>query len=330
MKATSQGLGHGHFDKMTWQLYDHGEEIVSDYGAARFLNIEAKFGGRYLPENNSWAKQTIAHNTLVVDENSHFNRSLKDASQYYPELNYFHAGNNISITSATINTAYPDADMTRTLATLIIPNTSKRLIVDLFSVSSKKEHQFDLPLHYQGQLINTNFSRSMNTTQLRVLGKKNGYEHLWLKGESSPTGEFNQITWLNKNGRFYTHSSINTKDQQILFVELGANDPNSNLRRENAFITRIKNSKRHTFVSIIEPHGEYNPSEEYTLDAVSKVSGIGYSENENTQILEINYQDKQYLLLINLMKNINEPRDITYTNREYQLTGRARLVEITH
>ncbi|WP_217272050.1 heparinase II/III family protein [Sphingopyxis sp. BSNA05] len=67
-KNSSQGMGHGHFDKLSWQYYDNGNEIVSDYGAARFLNIEAKDGGRYLPENESWAKQTIAHNTLVVDE----------------------------------------------------------------------------------------------------------------------------------------------------------------------------------------------------------------------------------------------------------------------
>jgi oligo-alginate lyase len=35
-KPAAQGLGHGHFDKLTWQFYDNGNEIVSDYGAARF------------------------------------------------------------------------------------------------------------------------------------------------------------------------------------------------------------------------------------------------------------------------------------------------------
>ena len=54
-KPAAQGLGHGHFDKLTWQFYDNGAEIVSDYGAARFLNVEAKYGGRYLPENKTYA-----------------------------------------------------------------------------------------------------------------------------------------------------------------------------------------------------------------------------------------------------------------------------------
>jgi hypothetical protein len=71
-KATSQGMGHGHFDKLSWLFYDAGQEVVTDYGAARFLNVEAKAGGRYLPENDSWAQQTVAHNTLVVDEKSQF------------------------------------------------------------------------------------------------------------------------------------------------------------------------------------------------------------------------------------------------------------------
>ena len=71
-KATAQGMAHGHFDKLHWLFYDNGNAIVQDYGAARFLNIEQKNGGRYLPENTSWAKQTIAHNTVVVDERSHF------------------------------------------------------------------------------------------------------------------------------------------------------------------------------------------------------------------------------------------------------------------
>jgi len=44
-KNTSQGLGHGHFDKMGLIVYDAGHEILSDYGAARFLNIEYRISG---------------------------------------------------------------------------------------------------------------------------------------------------------------------------------------------------------------------------------------------------------------------------------------------
>lgn len=47
-KDTMQGMGHGHFDKLNWLFYDNGNPVVTDYGAARFLNVEAKRGGIYL------------------------------------------------------------------------------------------------------------------------------------------------------------------------------------------------------------------------------------------------------------------------------------------
>lgn len=42
LKYTSQGMGHGHFDRLSFTYYDNNKEIIQDYGAARFLNIEPK------------------------------------------------------------------------------------------------------------------------------------------------------------------------------------------------------------------------------------------------------------------------------------------------
>ena len=85
-KAASQGLGHGHFDRLGLLYYDNGDEIVADYGAARFLNVEPKFGGRYLPENETWAKQTVAHNTLVVDQSSQFGGDWQRGEELTPTM----------------------------------------------------------------------------------------------------------------------------------------------------------------------------------------------------------------------------------------------------
>ncbi len=119
-KNSSQGMGHGHFDKLSWQLYDNGNEIVRDYGAARFLNIEAKEGGRYLPENESWAKQTVAHNALVVDQTTHFDGDVDVANRFAPEQLYFSDASDLQISTARIDTAYPakNVDMVRSLALL--------------------------------------------------------------------------------------------------------------------------------------------------------------------------------------------------------------------
>ena len=122
MKNTKQGMGHGHFDKLNWLFYDNGQRVVTDYGSARFLNVEAKRGGIYLAENRSWAKQTIAHNTLVVDEKSHFNGDWKVGEEHAPTVRFFEAGKDTQVASATMRDAYPGVVFTRTQALLQHPD----------------------------------------------------------------------------------------------------------------------------------------------------------------------------------------------------------------
>lgn len=335
-KPAAQGLGHGHFDKLTWQFYDKGEEIVSDYGAARFLNVEAKYGGRYLPENDTWAKQTIAHNTVVVDEKSHFDANVAMGNKNHPELLFFEKNDSVTISSAYIDSAYEGVSLKRTMALIKISNQNKpelaqSLVVDVFDVKSNEKHQYDLPVHYKGHLIKTNFTLDTRLTSLPVLGKENGYQHLWLKAQGQPKAGLSQITWLNTNGRFYTHSSIMDGNSSLIFTQIGANDPLFNLRNENAFINRKTETKNHTFVSILEPHGEYNPSKEFTVDAVSKIEKLSHQKYENIDVVEIKFSgDKRYLLAFNTAKNIqdNQLNTFSFNGSEYQFNGRFTFLEI--
>jgi len=342
-KPAAQGLGHGHFDKLTWQFYDKGQEIVSDYGAARFLNVEAKYGGRYLPENKTWAKQTIAHNTVVVDEKSNFNGSVKKGNKSHPELLFFEKNDNVTISSARIDSAYKGVSLTRTIALINIPHPNDKtveqsLVVDVFDVQSNKAHQYDLPIHYKGHLISTNFTLDTQLTNLPVLGEKNGYQHLWLKAKGQPKAGLAQITWLNKNGKFYTNSSIMDGDASYLFTQIGANDPLFNLRNENAFINRKTAAKNHTFVSVLEPHGEYNPSKEFTVAAVSKVQKLSHQKDNNIDVVGISLAGgKHYLLAFNSNEKVSESENKTKNNQlnkfsfngsKYQFTGRFKFFEI--
>ncbi|GLX85495.1 hypothetical protein tloyanaT_17470 [Thalassotalea loyana] len=328
-KPAAQGLGHGHFDKLAFQFFDKGEEIVSDYGAARFLNVEAKYGGRYLPENGSYAKQTVAHNTVVVDEKSHFNSNTKVGNKHHPNVAFFETTDVGTVASASIDTAYPDVLMERSMALVRVPTRNQPLSIDIFKVSSERAHQYDLPLHYQGHLIESNFKREAFLSELKPLGEKNGYQHLWLTGEATPKQGVAKITWLNKNGKFYTHSSIVDGDTKVLFTQIGANDPNFNLRNESSFIYRASDSEQHTFVSVIEPHGQYNPGKEFTLSPQSSLSGLEYQSVDGLDIVEITLEDSGtvgYLLVIN-NKNNNLDK-FTYKNNDYQINGRLNLIQI--
>lgn len=285
-KNTSQGLGHGHFDKLGFLLYDAGQEILRDYGAARFLNVEAKYGGHYLAENNKFAKQTIAHNAMVVDETSHFDGDVEMGNANWPKLGVFSDTGNLKVTSASIDTAYPDVSMDRTMAMISDAAFPRAIIVDLIEAHSDNSHQYDLPFYYNGQLIETNFDIAADTTLRKPLGLDNGYQYLWRVGEGQPKSGLAQITWL-LDRTFYSVTSAVPQNTNVIFAEIGANDPNFNLRREPAFIFRAKSSDGVSVASVIEPHGDYNPTVEYTLDSHSNIKSVRHYENGGSEFITI-------------------------------------------
>ena len=215
----------------------------------------------------------------------------------------------------------------------IQPNTEKTqsFVVDVFDVQSKAAHQYDLPVHYKGHLISTNFQLDTQLTSLSVLGKDNGYQHLWLKAQAQPKAGLSQITWLNENGRFYTNSSIMDGDSKVIFTQLGANDPLFNLRNENAFISRKAAAKNHTFVSVLEPHGEYNPSKEFTVSAVSKIETLSHQNNNNIDVVELGVTGgKRYLLAFNTAQSLkgNQVNNFEFNGTKYDFNGRFKLFVI--
>jgi len=126
---------------------------------SRFVNIGQKGGGNYLPENKTWAKQTIAHNTLTLNEASHFEGKYEIGSQHHSDLRFFSADNeNVQVVSATESNAYPGTDMQRTLAMIKDDEFENAFVLDLFKANSDSSNQYDLPLYYFGQIIQTNFN----------------------------------------------------------------------------------------------------------------------------------------------------------------------------
>jgi hypothetical protein len=286
-KATAQGMGHGHFDKLNWLFYDNGREIVTDYGAARFLNVEEKRGGHYLPENNSWAKQTVAHNTLVVDEASHFGANLALAEKSHPEPLVYEVRDDIQLTAARMSGAYPDVDFTRAMAMLRSPALARPVILDVMKVAGGKPRQYDLPLYYSGQITHVSHPVEASTDVMKALGKANGYQHLWLRGRAViPAGETFQLTWLAAN-RFYTYSVLADAPLEVLFTEVGAGDPEFNLRKESGLVLRLRGAADATFFAVLEPHGEYDGTREFTTASASRIRGLARISKGGLDVFEI-------------------------------------------
>ena len=272
-KYAAQGSSHGHYDKLSYSLYEKGEEVIQDYGLARFVNIEQKGGGNYLKENKTWAKQTIAHNTVTQNETSHFNAKYEIGSQHHSVLNYFSSeSKNIKVVSAKETNAYPGTTMLRTMAIIKDEDFEKPYVLDIMKIVSNKANQYDFPYYFLGQVLNTNFEYKIPTT-LKPLGSKNGYQHLYLEGTAKVLEENSKLSWLNK-GKFYTLTSVTNKADELLFTRIGANDPEFNLRREAALMVRRKNTKNTIFVSSIEAHGSYSPVSESATNSKSNIKEL--------------------------------------------------------
>ncbi len=284
-KPTTQGLGHGHFDKLGILYYDNGQEVLADYGAARFLNVEPKFGGHYLPENTSWAKQTIAHNALVLNETSHFDGDWEEAQKYSPNLLDSELGGDFQYASAEIHTAYKNATLKRTVALVEGAEGERDLIIDISQFMSGATQKFDLPMHFKGQLIEHSFALNHHTDMLKPFGEKNGYQHLWDKAVSDPIDGLADFSLLLKDA-FYTATFASDRTLEAHLVELGANDPDNNLRHEKAFVLRGEGEGA-TVVTVLEKHGLYDSTEEVTVFEGGSVASIKIDDNDQETKVEI-------------------------------------------
>ncbi len=328
-KYTSHGLSHGHYDKLSISFYDSGREIIQDYGAARFLNVEQKSGGRYLPENNSYAKQTIAHNTITVDGKSDFNGKIKESEKYHPDLFYFSCSDpDFQVTSAVDEHSFEGVKMHRTLAMINDTSLSKPIVLDVFRVTSDKEHQYDLPFYYMGHFIAANFKYTAFTTKQVPMGKKNGYEYLWKEAEGKPEGGTASITWLNGD-RYYSITSSADTSAELFLTRIGANDPKFNLRNDPGYLIR-QNAKDYTAASVIEPHGEFNPTAEYSVKSFSQIKSVKVlASNDEGTVVEIERANGEvwHFMVANNSSDKDTAHSINADGKKYDWTGPVNLLK---
>ncbi len=309
MKYTAHGFSHGHFDKLSFSLYDNGSEIVQDYGFARFVNIEQKNGGGYLKENTTWAKQTIAHNTLVVDETSHFKGEYRIGSKHHSDPYIFSVDDGFQIASAKEVNAYPGIEMHRTMALIEDDFLQKPIVLDILRVHAEEEHQYDLPYYFKGQLLSTDFQYDAPAS-LKVLGNSDGYQHLWSEATGISKSDNINITWLTA-GRFYSITAVTDIGDQLLFNRLGANDPKFNLRRDGGIIIRKQGVKDATFAAVIEPHGHYGPVSEIASSAFGGISKVNLLKSDQKySAVELEHQSGQRWWV--LLANENNSEDLSH------------------
>ncbi|NMM48883.1 heparinase II/III domain-containing protein [Marinigracilibium pacificum] len=330
MKYGKHGMGHGHFDKLSFCYYLGGEEIIQDYGAARWVNIEQKDGGGYLNENKSWAKQTIAHNTITIDEISQFNGNVKKADLYSPASFFFISGDQkFQAMSAVDENSYQGSRMHRTMILLNDPTLSNPLLIDCFKVESDTIHKYDLPFYYLGQIMKANISFTDQKSQ--QLGNDFGYQHLRKEAEGqSPDNNSTQITWI-KNNKFFTLTSFVNHEDELILTQIGANDSLFNLRRDPGLIIRKNKTKDALFINTLESHGSYSPVNERPINAYGRVDKITVIKNTRDYIaFTIHLQDNSKRLIGISLKDNNEniSHQLEYMNEKVSWNGPIMIKKI--
>ena len=329
MKYSAQGMGHGHFDKLSYSLYDRTGEVIQDYGAARWVNIDQKGGGRYLPENQTYAKESVAHNTLVVGRTSHYNGEIKIGERYHPEPYAFVGeGSELQLVSATSDNTYPGRRLQRAQWLLNDPAFDHPLLIDVFRSQGDSPAVHELPTWYMGQLLNTNFDYSTAAT-LKPLGDDHGYEHLLLEARGATGDSIAIVGWFSGE-RFYTQTMVTQAGDEVLFVRPGANDPNFNLRRDPGFILHRPAVSSTTFVSVLESHGSYSPREEVARRPYGSITSLRLLHDEaGYTALQFNdNQGRQWRLFFSMADAAaDREHSLTIDGRTYRWRGVHNLIK---
>ena len=68
---------------------------------------------------------------------------------------------------------------------LDVEGLSNPLVLDILRPTASGRHRYDLPLHFSGHIIDSDIGFARKVTERPVLGKANGYQHLWVDGDGT-------------------------------------------------------------------------------------------------------------------------------------------------
>jgi hypothetical protein len=146
---------HGHADKLSFSLHARGKAVSPDlgspsYGAALYA---------------TWYKQTLAHNTVVVDGQSQRN-------SMGGKLDWWESSNHFAGAAATVSDSYPNVEHQRSVGL-----AKDRLIV-VDRLRSDREHVYDWVYRNTGQLHIKGRDEESNSEPIELRASSPAYGNL--------------------------------------------------------------------------------------------------------------------------------------------------------
>lgn len=123
--------GHGHFDRLAFEMYAHGSRVSPDLGYPDFMND-------FVPGIYSWSKNTIAHNTVVVNRKTQRNNIPGRVLR-------FCNGSRVRLTDIDASQTYAETTRYRRTVLQVDVDEENSYFVDVFRVAGGSAH--DLSVH---------------------------------------------------------------------------------------------------------------------------------------------------------------------------------------
>lgn len=285
------GGGHGHPDKLSFILYGAGQILAPDPGSVAYG----------IPIHQKWYKQTISHNTLLVNHKS----QLPCTGQ----LDVLANGKDFDVVRISAEEAYEGVRLSRTV--LFLDGT----VLLLDRLTGEQHHVFDWVLHCRGQL-RTDFKR---TRHKESIGDSDGYEVIKDIRKGSPEGNW-RATWRTEDAGLRL-SMIGSRSPTEVLTGLGYDNAGAGLGTpsENEtpmVIARRRVRRRSTFGAVLQVFRQKPVAEEVTVADVSPPS--------RARGIVLTRGKKQWVLLSTFMPGPVVWEDITFEGRVLfaQIVGR--------
>lgn len=126
----AQTHGHGHYDRLNFDIYANGQKMLPDLGYPDAMNA-------FVPGIYTWSQNTIAHNTVVVDAK----RQLGEA----PGTVLLFADSPFArVVDVDAPQTYPGCTQYRRTILMIDCGPDQSYFIDTFLVTGGKQHDYSL------------------------------------------------------------------------------------------------------------------------------------------------------------------------------------------
>lgn len=285
------GGGHGHPDKLGFILYGAGQILAPDPGSVAYG----------IPIYQKWYKQTISHNTLLVDQ-----KSQKPCTG---QLDVLVNGRDFDVARLSAEEAYDGVRLSRTA--LFIDNT----VLVLDRMTGDQHHVYDWVLHCRGQL-RTDFKRNRSKTPL---GEADGYDVVEDVREGNPDGAW-RATWREEEGGVRL-TMLGSRNPTEVLSGLGYDNSGDGLGTPDAsktplIVARRRVRRRTTFGAVMQIFK--------TRPVAETLAVADVSPSSRARGLILTRGKKQWALISTYMPGVVTWEDIAFEGRVLfaQLVGR--------